>query len=72
MRKLWMVGVLLGMVGCQNVQGPFAAREPMRVDDPRFPIAEQERRGRDRLALPEDRSALAPKLYIDRPDPLGR
>jgi hypothetical protein len=60
MRKLIYVGLLLA-AGCQNTAGPFAARPPMRVDDPRLSIAEQQSRGRDRLALPDDFSGLAPK-----------
>jgi hypothetical protein len=57
MRKLILLGMLL-LAGCQNVSGPFAARPPMRVDDPRLPITEQQARGRDRLALPDDSSGM--------------
>lgn len=71
MRRLFLLGVLL-TVGCQNVVGPFQSRAPMRVDDPRYTIREQQRRGRERLAIPEDQSSLAPPLYVDRPDPVGR
>jgi hypothetical protein len=71
MRRLFLTG-LLALAGCQNVVGPFAHREPQRVDDPLLSINEQKSRGRDRLALPEDNPALAPRLYIDRPDPEGR
>ncbi len=71
MRRLFLTGVLLA-AGCENVIGPFQARPPQRVDDPRLPIAEQERRGRDRLPLPEDNPNLTPNLYISRPDPEGR
>jgi len=60
MRKLFCLGLLL-LTGCQNTAGPFQARPPLRVDDPRYSIAEQESRGRDRLALPDDFSGLAPK-----------
>jgi hypothetical protein len=48
------------VAGCQNVVGPFEARTPMRADDPRFSIAEQESRGRDRYALPDDTQHVAP------------
>lgn len=70
MRRLFLVAALC-LAGCQNVTGPFQSRTPTRVDDPLLTINEQQRRGRERLAIPEDRGALAPKLYIDRPDPLG-
>src|SRR4051794_2396243 len=60
------------LAGCQNLVGPFQARPPQRVDDPLLSIGEQQRRGRNDLALPEDTSALAPKIYIDRPGTTGR
>jgi hypothetical protein len=62
--------VLLG--GCQNTIGPFTARQPMRIDDPQLSIGEQQQRGRDRLALPEDSPRLMPPMYIDGPGPNGR
>ena len=71
MRRLALLCALL-LVGCQGVVGPFQSRTPQRVDDPLLTTAEQQRRGRDRLALPEDQSALAPKTYIDRPGTTGR
>jgi hypothetical protein len=57
MRKLILLGVL-ALAGCQNVAGPFAARPPQRVDDPHISIPEQQYRGRDRLALPDDTSGM--------------
>jgi len=60
MRKLFVVGFLM-LAGCQGTSGPFSARYPMRVDDPYYSINEQQSRGRDRLALPDDFSGLAPK-----------
>lgn len=71
MRRLILVGALV-MAGCQNVIGPFQSRPPQRVDDPLVSIGEQQRRGRDRLALPEDRTGMAPNTFTDRPDPHGR
>jgi hypothetical protein len=59
MRKLLLVGVLL-LAGCQNVAGPFAARPPQRVDDPHLSIPEQQYRGRDRLALPDETGGAPP------------
>jgi hypothetical protein len=60
MRKLFCLAVLM-LAGCQNTAGPFQARPPLRVDDPTVSIPEQQSRGRDRLALPDDFSGLAPK-----------
>ena len=41
MRKIFVAAlVLLG--GCQNIIGPFTARQPMRIDDPRLTIGEQQ------------------------------
>jgi hypothetical protein len=71
MRRLVVLCVLL-LAGCANLVGPFQSRAPQRVDDPLLPTREQQQRGRDRLSLPEDRTALAPQLYIDRPGPTGR
>ncbi|MGE3806085.1 MAG: hypothetical protein AB7K24_15550 [Gemmataceae bacterium] len=71
MRYAILVGILL-LAGCQNTVGPFQRRAPERVDDPLLTIREQEERGRARLALPEDRTGMAPYTYTDRPDPLGR
>jgi hypothetical protein len=71
MRRTLLMAALL-VAGCHNTVGPFAPRKPMRVDDPCVSIAEQERRGRDRLAIPEDDRNLAPRIYVDRPGPEGR
>ena len=70
MKQVFLIGLLF-LVGCEGVVGPFKGREPMRVDDPRLPISEQERRGRDRLALTEDNN-LQPKTGISPPGTIGR
>ncbi|HLJ96989.1 MAG TPA: hypothetical protein VKU02_27745 [Gemmataceae bacterium] len=70
MHKLYLVAFLF-LAGCQNVVGPFEHRKPERVDDPLLSISEQQRRGRDRLALPDD-SQLAPRTGIVSADPHGR
>lgn len=70
MRRLYLVGLLF-LAGCQNVMGPFEHRKPERVDDPLLSISEQQRRGRDRLALPDD-SVLAPSTGVTTPGPHGR
>jgi hypothetical protein len=67
MRKLIPLGLLL-LAGCQNIVGPLEHRQPLRVDDPRLPIPEQEQRGRDRLALPDASDHLAPRLYFLPPN----
>jgi hypothetical protein len=60
MRRIFLLCVLLGLAGCQNVSGPFAPRTPSRVDDPRLTINEQESRGRDRWAIPEQSNRIMP------------
>jgi hypothetical protein len=70
MRKLYLVGLLF-LAGCHNVVGPFEHRKPERVDDPLLSISEQQRRGRDQLAIPES-SVLAPRTGVDAPGPHGR
>jgi hypothetical protein len=73
MRRLIGLGLLLLIAGCQGIDGPFAhKRNPERVDDPRLTIPEQERRGRDRLALPESDPNLVPRTYTELPGPHGR
>ena len=71
MRRVLQLGILL-LAGCQTTVGPFAPRQPQRVDDPLLSISEQQQRGRDRLALPEDDRNVAPRTYMDRPGPNGR
>jgi hypothetical protein len=71
MHRIIVLGILC-VAGCQNILGPFAPRDPQRVDDPGLPIEEQERRGRDRYALPEGSATVAPPTLIDRPGPHGR
>ncbi len=55
MHRYVLLGLLL-LAGCRNnLVGPFEhSRKPERVDDPRLTIPEQQRRGRDRLAMPEE------------------
>jgi hypothetical protein len=71
MRRLLLLGILL-LAGCQNVQGPFQARRPERVDDPLLTINEQQRRGRDRLALPVESPTVAPNTDLHPPGLTGR
>ena len=65
MRRLCLAAVLCSAGCLGNVVGPFEQRTPMRVDDPRLSIQEQERRGRDRLALLGESSDIAPRTCAD-------
>jgi len=69
MRRTFLAATL-ALCGCCSVNGPFAARPPLRVDDPRYSIAEQESRGRDRLALPAESPDLMPRGYVPTVDQL--
>jgi hypothetical protein len=67
MRRLLLVGALL-LVGCQGIDGPRARRDdPKRVDDPRLTIGQQEQRGLDRLALPQEKPTVGPPTYLKSP-----
>lgn len=72
MRSFILMGALLLITGCQSTVGPFQSRKPERVDDPLLTISEQERRGRDRLALPEESRSVLPRTYSDFLGPNGR
>jgi hypothetical protein len=67
MRKLLLLGLLL-LIGCQNTVGPLAPRPPRRVDDPALPISEQQKLGRERLALPDQSRLLLPNTSTAPPD----
>jgi hypothetical protein len=59
------------LAGCQNMVGPVQRRLfPERVDDPCRSIDEQEKKGRERLALPE-RPDVAPRTYAEEPSLRG-
>jgi hypothetical protein len=70
MRRLLLASLLL-LAGCRTFVGPFAHRQPQRVDDPHLTIPEQEQRSRDRLALPEESATVAPPLYTEAPSVRG-
>ncbi len=59
MRRLYLIATLF-LCGCANLVGPFQPRQPVRVDDPRLTIGEQERNGRSYLPLPVESEAVAP------------
>jgi hypothetical protein len=71
MRRLYLIGVLF-LAGCHNVVGPLQQRDPTRVDDPLLSISEQQRRGRDRLALPDESPSVAPRSGVELPGPYTR
>lgn len=62
----WLPSLLLLIAGCDNLVGPFR-RPPTRVDDPRLSIAEQEKRGRDNLAFPDQAPLAGPNSGNVRP-----
>ena len=59
MRDILVLGILLLVAGCQNIDGPFRG-DSMRVDDPCYTIGEQQRWGRAKLSLPESSWNLPP------------
>jgi hypothetical protein len=59
MRHLALFALLL-LAGCRNVIGPFDPRPPVRVDDPRLSIEEQQALGRQFLALPDESPLAGP------------
>jgi hypothetical protein len=71
MRRL-VLAALLVLTGCANVNGPFVARLPQRVDEPCATISEQEKRGRDRLALPYNEPDAMPRSYVPSNSSLTR
>ena len=64
MRRIIILGIVLCLAGCQHVIGPFAPREPVRVDDPQISISEQESRGRDRWAIPDNSPKVGPTTGV--------
>jgi hypothetical protein len=64
--------VLLCASGCQHIAGPREARLKPKPDLPWYTIEEQERRARDKHAIPEDDWRIGPATFIDRPSPTGR
>jgi hypothetical protein len=69
--RIILVGGLLLLAGCKSVVGPFEPRPPQRVDDPLLSIGEQQRRGRARLALPDQADSpgsIGPRTYAEAPN----
>jgi hypothetical protein len=63
---------LFAAAGCKNVAGPREARSKPKPDQPAYSIDEQQYRGRDKYAIPEDDWRVAPDGLIGRPSPTGR
>ena len=64
-RSLLLVLALLvgGPVGCQSVKGMFSGRGSReKADDPLYNIDEQQRRGREKIPLPEENTSLLPYI----------
>jgi hypothetical protein len=85
MRRRLLLAALLSLAacaGCTRFSGPLETWRMGRPDPyaigpdcdrhPIYTIAEQEQRGRERLAIPEDDFRTGPKTYSDRPSPIGR
>jgi hypothetical protein len=66
MRRItaFALGLLL-LAGCEsiNIRRPFQRQTPEKVDDPLLPVSEQQRRGRDRFAYPDESSTVAPPTF---------
>lgn len=68
MRGILWAGAVLLVTGCGDVVGPFRRTgPPIRIDDPRLSIPEQEARGRQYLALPEQSVIVGPRTYAEQP-----
>jgi len=73
MRRIIPTLLLLATAaGCTRFAGPLAVRQTGRADAPGYTIDEQERRGRERYAIPEDDPRIGPRAFADRPSPTGR
>lgn len=81
-RRLVLLTCLVALVGCNRFSGPLETRRMGKVDPqerlpngdtrPVYSIAEQQERGRERLAITEDDYRIGPNGYISRPSPIGR
>ena len=68
MRKVTFLALVL-LAGCKGIKGPLDRSDRAdRPDDPLYSIEEQQRRGRDRLSLPEDDHTVRP-TGVDRYGP---
>jgi hypothetical protein len=72
MRRLAPLALFLAACGCARFAGPREVRNSGRADAPGYTIDEQQRRGRERLAITEDDRRIGPSPGISRPSPIGR
>jgi hypothetical protein len=72
MRSAILLVMVMCMAGCKGTTGPLANKNRNdRIDDPLLTIDEQQRRGRDRYAIPEDNQGT-PNTLSNRYGPTGR
>jgi hypothetical protein len=73
MRALIALVMGLAVAGCSSFRGPVETyRTQPKIDDPYLSIPEQEKRGRDRMSMPEFSPNVAPPTGTDFPGPHGR
>ena len=67
MRRCFLIYILL-LAGCAGVEGPRTHLDnPVQVDDPHLTLEEQNRRERDRLALPDASTNVGPPTSFTPP-----
>jgi hypothetical protein len=81
-RRLLLLLLGIAVVGCNRFSGPLETRQMGRADPmetlpngdkrPIYSIDDQKLRGRERYAITEDDISIGPKVYADRPSPIGR
>jgi len=76
MRRVLLMLPILCLAACQRYEGPREVyqknRSGDRADLPGYSIAEQQKRGRERLTTIDDNPKLYPNGYVDRPGGIGR
>jgi hypothetical protein len=70
--KIVTLCLIVTQIGCSSFSGPRQNRNKPRPDLPEYSIEEQQRRGRDKYAIPEDDFRVSPPTFIGRPSPTGR
>jgi hypothetical protein len=72
-RLIFVIVMATTISGCRNnFDGPRAARDKPRPDQPQYTIDEQQRRARDKYALFDDDHRVGPSVGIGGPSPTGR
>jgi hypothetical protein len=62
-RTMFLLCGLLLLSGCESIKGPWAHRsEPYQPGSSNLSIPEQEQRGRDRLATPDQSPEVGPRI----------